>query len=469
MEIPAGQTPSMAGASAVTVVAVLVFALGVAAAWRQGGFWPAEALTIALLSLGLLVAGCVVAPPDRRGGVLLAGLVLFATWWFGRAVVAGSGRQALPLGAAALAFAAAFAALRALPRTARQTAGLGLACLGGAVAFVGLVGLAGRWYPMAMPSQGLWRLSSTLTYADATGVFLAVCVLVALGCDRHPALVRLALCLGVGGLVATQSRGAAVALACGLLLVPRARLTRSLVPALCGVGVGVVAVATSPGKDVQPWLAVALMVGVVVSLSSATAAACVRWARRTRRRRVVLAVAGLLTLVVVALLARHEIGVRALAPSDHDRLAEWSAAFHQWASAPLFGVGPDRVLSVHATDGTVAHFVHNEYLQVGADSGVLGLALLVCVALALARALRRVDVLSSCALGALCCLAVAGAVDFDWHLPVVGLVGGWCAGLAAQAPRASASGPGSAAATCSATSAGASPPRAAPRRSRSPR
>ena len=99
---------------------------------------------------------------------------------------------------------------------------------------------------------------------------------------------------------------------------------------------------------------------------------------------------------------------------------------------PLVGVGPDRELVFRAADGTSAHFVHNEYLQVGADAGIIGAGLLGLVALSLVRALRRLDVLSSCAVGAVVCWAVAGAFDFDWHLPVIGLMGGWCAGLAVE-------------------------------------
>jgi O-antigen ligase len=140
----------------------------------------------------------------------------------------------------------------------------------------------------------------------------------------------------------------------------------------------------------------------------------------------------LCSLAATALLLHHEIGLRALAPSDQDRAVEWSTAFHQWASAPVLGVGPDQPLIFHATDGTFAHFAHNEYLQVAADSGLVGLALFGLAAVAVVRAIRRIDVLTSCAAAALVCWAVAGGLDFDWHLPVVGLLGGWCAGLAAR-------------------------------------
>jgi hypothetical protein len=100
------------------------------------------------------------------------------------------------------------------------------------------------------------------------------------------------------------------------------------------------------------------------------------------------------------------------------------------AFCPARWVGPDRLLELHASDGSSAHFVHDEYLQVAADAGLVGLGLLGLVALSLARALRRIDPLLSCAVAALVCWAVGGLFDFSCHLRVVGLVGGWCAGLA---------------------------------------
>lgn len=102
------------------------------------------------------------------------------------------------------------------------------------------------------------------------------------------------------------------------------------------------------------------------------------------------------------------------------------------AARPFDRAWPDPPPLLHAADGLSAHFVHNEYLQAGADSGIIGLGLVGLVALSLAKALRRVDLLSACAVAAVVCWAVAGLFDFDWHLPVVGFVGGWCAGLAAR-------------------------------------
>ena len=140
----------------------------------------------------------------------------------------------------------------------------------------------------------------------------------------------------------------------------------------------------------------------------------------------------LLVALIAAAALHHEIGLRALAPSDQDRSVEWSTALHQWASAPLIGVGPDRLLVFHAADGSFAHFAHNEYLQIGADAGAIGAVLLAITIVAVIRVIRRTDLLASCAVAAIVCFVIAGAFDFDWHLSFVGLLGGWCVGLAAE-------------------------------------
>lgn len=415
------------------ILVALVFVLAAVSGWRDGGFWPGEAAAVAVIAVILLVAALVIAPPDRPSAFVIIGLGLLALWWLLRGVIAGSGTDFLPLGASIVAFAAAFATVRTLSRRARELAALSMACLGATGALVGFAGLAWRWFPMAMPAQGLWRLSSTLTYADAAGLVLGVCLLLALGCDRFPLLVRVVVSLTAGGLLATQSRGAYLAFACACFLVPARRYAQLLVPLLAGIALGVASIASSPGSKPVPWLVV-VVIGAV-----AIAAGDLRGVQRdwsNARKRAWVGAAVLCGVISISVLVHHEIGLRALAPSDQDRSVEWSSALHQWASAPFLGVGPDRPLVFHAADGTYAHFAHNEYLQVGADTGIVGVGLLGLVALSLARVLRRVDLLSSCAVAAVVCWAVAGAFDFDWHLPAVGLVGGWCAGLAVERERA---------------------------------
>jgi len=411
------------------ILAAVLFGLLVVEGIRDGGFWPSDALVVALASIVVLVIGMVLVPPDRRSMLLVGSIVLLALWWFVRALTAETIRSFLPLGASMLAFAAAFVAVRPLVGRAREVAALAVACLGAAGALVGFAGLVWRWYPMAIPTQTLWRISTTLTYSDAAGLVLGVCLLVALGVELSPPLVRVTVCLCAGGLLATQSRGAYVAFACACLLVPWHRYTRFAVPLAAGVALGIAAVASSPDTSAVPWLAAVV---VAASVVSAVARPDFGSWRASSATRVVLAVIAAALLVAAVAVLHHEIGVRALSPSDQDRASEWWAALHQWRSDPLFGVGPDHLLTFHAADGTYAHFAHNEYLQVAADGGAIGLALLLLTGAATARVARRFDVLSSCATSGLVCWAVGGAFDFDWHLTFVGLLGGFCVGLAAR-------------------------------------
>jgi len=298
-------------------------------------------------------------------------------------------------------------------------------------ALVGWAGLIWRWYPMAIPTQRLWRLSSTITYSDAAGMILAVCLFVSLAGGSRPWLSRLAVCLCAGGAIASQSRGALVGLACALVIIPGRQFVVFAVPIAAGLALGVAAVATSTSTTDVPLLGVALVATTACSLVPVPVARTGGRDRTDRRWPVLIVVAvAAVALLAIGTLLHHEIAIRFASPSDQDRTAEWSAALHQFASGPIYGVGPDRLLEFRAADGTYAHFAHNEYLQVAADIGLIGLALLVYLGTSLFRLVRRVDVLSSCAASALVCWAVAGAFDFDWHLPLIGLLGGWVAGLA---------------------------------------
>jgi O-antigen ligase len=408
-------------------LALTLAGLIIVEAIREGGFWKPDALVVTVVALILLAVQLAHRDQDRRSSAVVVSLSLLALWWLVRGLTAGEASSFLPLGASILGFAGAFVTIRSLTPSQKEVAGFFVAGLGAMGALVGFAGLIWRWYPMAMPAQRLWRLSTTLTYADAAGVFLAMCLLVALAGGPRRWMARVAVCLCVGGLIATQSRGALLAFACACALVPWRQYVLFLAPLLAGIALGVVAVATSPSTGAVPVLAVALVAALGVSLARVPSMSHLNW----RRREVVLVVVVALgALIGTGLLLHAEIALRALAPSDQDRAAEWSAAFHQFVSAPFFGVGPDHLLHFHAVDGTVASFAHNEYLQVAADSGLVGVALLALAVTALFRAVRRVDVLTSCAVGALVCLAVAGVVDFDWHLSFLGLLGGWVAGLA---------------------------------------
>ena len=120
----------------------------------------------------------------------------------------------------------------------------------------------------AIPSQHLWRLSSSLTYADAAGLVLALGLIMALGSDRWPPITRVSVCLCAGGLLATQSRGPMLAFACACALVPVDRYRRNAVPLVAGLCVGLVAVATSGSDGPVPILGAVFVVAVLVSAGS---------------------------------------------------------------------------------------------------------------------------------------------------------------------------------------------------------
>jgi hypothetical protein len=405
---------------------------------RDGGFWHGDALIVAVLSTVVLAGWRWLAPLDRRGWAVVSSLVALAAWWLVRAASAHLLTHFVPFGASLLGGAAAFVVVRSLHAAQRAVAALVVALVGAGVAVSGFVGLMARWNPLAIPSQHLWRLSSPLTYADAAGVVLAMALLMALGSELRPWLCRACICLCAGGLLATQSRGAVLAFVCAAALVPWRRYVHHLVPLLAGVLLGALAVVTSPWHHAVPVLGVALVALVALSVC------WVPKRRRPSRRAVAWWSAALALVATAAIVAlHHEIWLRVHSPSDRDRGAEWSAAWHQFSSAVLAGVGPDRTLHLHIADGTFAHFAHNEYLQVAAGAGLVGLGLLVLSMVSLVRVVRRNSLISSCAAAGLVCLAVGALFDFDWHLPVIGLLGGWLAGLGApsgpgQAPAAGA-------------------------------
>jgi hypothetical protein len=426
---PSASVPRERKGAPAWLLASILGGLTIVEGVREGGFWPADAFVVAVAASLVLAVQVVGRRPGRRVWMTVGSLLLLDLWWLGRAVTVGPIESFLPLGASIVGFAAAFATAARLEPRGKEITGQAIAALGALGALIGFAGLIWRWFPMAMPAQGLWRLSSTVTYSDAAGLVLAVCLLVGLAGGPRPWVARISVCLCAGGLLAAQSRGAYVAFAVGCVVAPLRQYRLFLVPLLAGVALGIAAIKTSPSPHAVPWLAAAVICAVALSAAPSPPAKFLAVVRSQRFAVGCIVIVGLVTAVVVL---HHEIGLRAFAPSDQDRAVEWSAAAHQFASSPLVGVGPDRLLQFHAVDGTYAHFAHNEYLQVAADAGLIGLALLVLAGLSLVRAVRRVDLVTSCATAALVCWAVGGAFDFDWHLPFVGLLGGWVAGLATR-------------------------------------
>ena len=418
--------PRSEGGSLRFVLAVLAAGLTVAATYRRGAFYPSDALGVAIAST-VLIGSALFVGVDRRAVMVSGSIGALAAWWLATAAIHHQPSSFLPEGAAILGFLATFLTMRGLGQEHRDAAALGLAGLGGLSATIGLVAVALRHIPFAIPDQKLWRAATTLTYSNAAGSLLVISLLVGLGLDMGARVNRIVVCLVAAGLMATESRGALLAFLIALPIVPIGSMKRAVRPGALGVAAGMVEVATSSGDAARP----VVLCAVVALVAMAAVVPPRATAMELSRRSVVAIVAtGMLAAVVAAVAARHQIAVRLSPVSISARTDEWSAAFAQWRASPWIGVGPDVELAVGPVGRTVARFTHNEYLQMLADAGLIGVGILVLSLTTVAHAVRRVDVGTSCAVAAVVAAALAGVVDFTWHLPAIALAAGWAGGLA---------------------------------------
>jgi O-antigen ligase len=106
-------------------------------------------------------------------------------------------------------------------------------------------------------------------------------------------------------------------------------------------------------------------------------------------------------------------------------------------SSSLTGTGPGRAVLTWVENNrrVTSRYAHNEYLQVLAELGFVGLALLVILLASLARTIwwGRPHAPSTAiwagAVAGLAALAVHSGLDFLWHLPAIPLAGAVLAGL----------------------------------------
>jgi O-antigen ligase len=445
----AASTTTLHLARLVIVLTALLAVLGVAATYRQGAFYSPASATVAIVAAALTLARLLAVPQPRpqpgpdpqprynpqttRALYVLAATTILAAWWMASAAIHHEPGAFLPLGAGMVAFGCAFVMTRGLPSAARPLAASMLLSLGAVSGLVGLVAVLLRWTPLAISSQDLWRLAGTLTYSNAAGALLALSLLIGLSLSPDQAWVRLALFLCTCSLVATQSRGAVLAAAIALCLIPWATLKETGRTLGLGVVAGLFTVALSAGNAGHP-------VGLVVLAALAVVAGTLRPAAPSGRARPNVRTAlGAAVIAVVALVAaltvlHTPIARRLQLASSLERGTEWTAAVRAWRSSPIIGVGPDKPLHVVAADGNVAHFAHNEYLQVLAGGGVIGEVLLLGLAVMVVRAIGGNDLMARCGCAALLAFALTGALDFDWHLPALCLWAGWAGGLAATPP-----------------------------------
>ncbi|HJP65474.1 MAG TPA: O-antigen ligase family protein [Actinomycetota bacterium] len=398
------------------------------AAFAHGGFfWAEEAvLGAGLLALALLTMTFPVRDlrwPSVGFALLAAGLLLpagFAGWPLGT-------RQ----GAVTIAIAlCSVLVTRMLILQGQRSQMLSvLSLIGASVAGLGLIGLAFHTFPLALNASGLWRASSTLTYANAFGAAMVVTLpaaLVLMAARPHPGH-RLAAFLMLAGLGASLSRGGVLALI--LLFGVIAGLGgRELLKGLSGLLIAVVVAVAglipsiAGGPSPLPGIA-GLVLGSVIAMG---------WWRRSprgalRRWWLLVVVAALLGagLLVGAghaslLASRVDLGSEA-------RFGTWRDAVDAGMSEPAFGVGPGEFRSVYVAEGLPAAtaFAHNEFLQTFAETGLVGMvAVLVSLACFAAWAFRRRTASSDRLVWAAsvgCCAAFLGqsTLDLLWRFPVL--------------------------------------------------
>jgi hypothetical protein len=423
----------------------LLVAAVAAAAFMQGGFLARGQIAVAALLAAAVVASL---PIGRRAIVgleltLVAGGLL-AAWGVVRGAAAGSAasasRQALMLAAVGLVLILC----RRLDLPGRCVVLTGLLGIGVIVALIGWLAVAWHLTPWALPSAGLWRATSTLTYANAAAAVLVPTAVTATAVlSTRPRSVPLALTVMILllGAAVTLSRAGTFALVVGIavLIALRGRtVVTAMVTPLAGAAMAFLAVLPSMRTfpPARPGLAVAGLaagLGLVVVLRLYVRGR-VSWALG-------LAVVAVLVISAAAFrgpeahLWHHRVNLHS--PSRSNAASE---ALHLFRAHPAFGVGIGNVIITrtdHSGRHHVQRYVHDEYLQTLAEQGIVGVVLLAALSVALGRLLwlsrprdsdRRAlwaGVVAACAAA-----AVHAGFDFVWHVPVIPLILAALIGLA---------------------------------------
>jgi hypothetical protein len=431
---------------------LLLMALAAAAFGRGAFFSTVQWSTVALIGLAAAAAVATRALPlaDLRSPVVVAGLLL-AVWALVRAAAAGTPASGLGWVVFGLGMAAVVSVSRRLSAASRDILLGGALAVGVLVALTGWLGVALHLQPWGLPAQGLWRASSTLTYANATAALLVPLALVALARltvtpgSAYVCLAATGLLTGAG---ATLSRAGVAAFAVGLLVLclvlgPRALVRAGAGPA-AGAGVALVGLVPSlrTAAPARPLIAaLALATGLVMA-----------WLiHRFTGSALVLPIVGAVLVAVVFVIYRAPEVLSAIRALTHTRFTLASSARSGEAAAalrvidhhPIAGVGPGHAILRWTGPGGslyVDRYSHNEYLQVLTDLGLVGGVLAAMFVAALGRLLWRPRVavseraLWAGAIAASTAFLLHSGFDFLWQVPVIPFTVGAHVGLAAPHP-----------------------------------
>lgn len=447
---------------------LLLTALGIAVL-NQGGFYAAAQWCLGCV----LTTAAVTAVLSGRGSQRPAGWSgwLVRSGWFVPAVsglafgcwgivdgwLHGSAGSGVPLALLVTALMAVIGICQRLSTSARTQLGWAIVLLGCLSGLLGWYGVATHSRAFALTGQGLWRAMGTLGYPNATAVLLAMLVLHTVTRQVHlppatprwaPAAASTALLIGIG---ATLSRGGILAALAGLSGLAALLGSRRVLAVLWGPVLGAMLALAGllPGlaSTARPHLAPAAVLLVAGILSGAWSATVLEMVR-SRISHPPLVNLGTLSLACGAVLAVLGVGDRQalhalrqarLTVSSTDRVAAWHAVTDVIAGHPVTGAGPGlRTLSWSDPQGglMVFAYAHNEYLQVLAELGVIGLVLMMVCLAGVLRVLWRCrpsaagGEAAATAIAALVAVAVSALFDFTGHFPAIVLTAAALVGCA---------------------------------------
>jgi O-Antigen ligase len=379
----------------------------------------------------------------------LAGWAVLDAGLLGQPVAGAAGPALLLAG-----LVAGLAVCRRLGREDRDVLLVGITGVSLVVALTGWAGVVWRAGSLAWEGDGIWRASATLSYPNAVAAVLVPVALVGLArLVREPRSVPMVLAVTglLAGVAATMSRAGVVALVAGLAVLAALEGPGRVLRVAAGPCAGALAALAglvpsllATGRP-RPLLAVA---GLAAGLALAAAVAMVLAGAGARGTAALLAGVVLLGGLGAAAVLGGGEAYRAVAESratlaSPERSDALRAAAQVVADHPLGGAGPGHTqLRWEGPDGGTRYFsyAHNEYLQIAADLGLVGLALLAVLLVALARLLWRARATAAGpwagAVAAACAFAVHSGFDFVWHLPAVVLTVALLAGVVLPPPPA---------------------------------
>jgi len=399
--IEVGSARRVGGAGTATAAAALMAVAIGGGLLAQGAYYPRAQWYVGLLvcaALLLVVHGHPLSRADVRALPLPVGAA-FAAWALIDGAlhnaVAGGTRYALLVAG----LLAVFLICGRLAGPARESLVAALFVVGTALAGLGWLGVLLHRDAWAWRGEGLWRASSALTYPNATAAVLAVLALLCLALlTGQPRSVPLGLAATglLAGLGATLSRAGLLGLAVGAGVLaatvgPRALVRAGWPPMLGGLIVLAGLVPSMPASS-SPH-PVAAVVALLAGLAAGAGLPALRPSRRAAVGLVVVVMLGL--SLAGAATVRRGVGAVTDARVTLDSPGRWDALHAAWQVVlrhPLTGDGPGlaRLTGTRPEGGVgVFRYAHNEYVQVLAELGVVGLALLLGLLVAFLRVLYR--------------------------------------------------------------------------------